>query len=206
MRVRLFVPFRVTLAGTLATLMFSGCQKALTPIAENAARNEASAVTIVVGKTPSDDQRQAMLAAKDALFQTLSGRLMETMNSPGPAAAIAVCQKEAPQIATDISESHGLKIGRTGVRLRNSNNQPPSWAKAMTDAKVDTPQFVTLTNGDAAALLPIKLQAQCLMCHGPKEQIAPVIQDQLVKLYPNDEAIGFKEGELRGWFWIEKSF
>lgn len=76
----------------------------------------------------------------------------------------------------------------------------------MTDAKVDTPQFVTLTNGDAAALLPIKLQAQCLMCHGPKEQIAPVIQDQLVKLYPNDEAIGFKEGELRGWFWIEKSF
>ena len=206
MRLRLTVSTRVILAATLATMTLAGCQKETTPIAEHTAGDETSIVSVVVGETPSDDQKQAMLAAKDALFQKLSGRLMEAMSSQGPAAAIAVCQKEAPQIAADISESHGLKIGRIGVRLRNSNNQPPSWAKAMTDAKVDTPQFVTLTNGDAAALLPIKLQAQCLMCHGPTQQIAPVIQDQLVKLYPDDEATGFKEGELRGWFWIEKPF
>lgn len=162
-----------------------------------------SSRVIVDGKSPSDSQKQAMLAAKDALFTQLSGRLMEAMGSQGPAGAITVCQKEAPQIATEVSEVHDLRIGRTGVRLRNSNNQPPSWAKPLTDAKTDTPTFVVLDNDDAAALLPIKLQRQCLMCHGPKDQIAPVIQDQLAKLYPDDEATGFHEGDLRGWFWIE---
>jgi hypothetical protein len=34
-------------------------------------------------------------------------------------------------------------------------------------------------------------------------QIAPVIAEQLAKLYPDDQATGFLEGELRGWFWVE---
>jgi len=74
----------------------------------------------------------------------------------------------------------------------------------LTQGDVDTPEFVSLSNGHAAALLPIQLQAQCLMCHGPKDQIAPAITQQLTMLYPNDQATGFQEGELRGWFWIER--
>ena len=144
-----------------------------------------------------------MLAAKDALFKKLSGRLMETMTGEGPVAAIGVCKTEAPEIAKAVSEEYGLTIGRTGVRLRNSTNLPPRWSRQLVESQTDTPTFVTLSGGSAAALLPIKLQAQCLMCHGPKEQIAPDIQTQLGKLYPDDEATGFQEGELRGWFWIE---
>lgn len=164
---------------------------------------ESTAATIVDGKSPSEASKEKMLAAKDALFTKLSGRLMEAMTGQGPVAAIAVCQKEAPAIAKAVSEEQGLQIGRTGVRLRNPGNVAPAWAEELVRDKIDTPTFVTLDNGHGAALLPIKLQAQCLMCHGPKEQIAPVIQEQLTKLYPNDEATGFKEGELRGWFWID---
>lgn len=180
-----------------------GCGKESAPTANQPLDDTDSNRVIVKGKAPSDAQKQAMLAAKEALFTKLSGRLMETMGSQGPAAAISVCQTEAPQIAEEVSEEHDLRIGRTGVRLRNSNNEPPAWAKPLTNNKTDTPTFVVLDNEDSAALLPIKLQGQCLMCHGPKDQIATVIQDQLAKLYPNDEATGFNEGDLRGWFWIE---
>lgn len=196
-----------TRLAAVATLVLAvtavGCGKESAPTVKQSSQDSESTRVIVEGKTPSDLQKQAMLAAKDALFTKLSGRLMETMGNQGPAAAISVCQTEAPQIAAEVSEEHGLRIGRTGVRLRNSNNQPPAWAKPLTDNKTDTPTFVVLDNEDAAALLPIKLQGQCLMCHGPKEQIAPIIQDQLAKLYPDDEATGFHEGDLRGWFWIE---
>lgn len=189
------------LFSAILSLMVTGCQK---PAASTA--NQATVITpvsIVVGEKPSDEQQRAMLAAKDALFTTLSSRLMEAMQQQGPVGAIAVCQQEAPQMAADVGNSHGLKIGRTGVRLRNSSNQPPSWAKSLTESRVDTPQFVKLSSGAAAGLLPIKLQGQCLMCHGPQEQIAPAVQDQLAKIYPDDRATGFHEGELRGWFWIE---
>lgn len=164
---------------------------------------EGAAATIVEGQSPSEASKAKIVAAKDALFTRLSGRLMEVMTSQGPAAAITVCQKEAPAIAKAVSDEQGLQIGRTGVRLRNQNNIAPTWAKELVRDKVDTPTFVTLNNGHSAALLPIKLQGQCLMCHGPKEQIAPVIQEQLTTLYPDDQATGFQEGELRGWFWID---
>lgn len=60
-----------------------------------------------------------------------------------------------------------------------------------------------LSNQQAAALLPIKLQPQCVMCHGPSEQILPEVKSALVDRYPQDQATGFEIGELRGWFWIE---
>lgn len=189
------------LFNAFACLVITGCHKPAAPTANQA--TVITPVSIVVGETPSDEQQQAMLAAKDALFTTLSGRLMEAMQQQGPVGAIVVCQKEAPRMAADVGDSHALKIGRTGVRLRNPNNQPPTWAKSLTESQIDTPQFVKLSSGAAAALLPIKLQGQCLMCHGPQEQIAPAVQDQLAKLYPDDRATGFREGELRGWFWIE---
>jgi hypothetical protein len=168
-----------------------------------AAAAAAAAAVVVAGEGPTEEQKEKMLAAKEALFQRLSGRLMEAMSSEGPVAAIGVCQTEAPQIAKAISEEQGVSIGRTGVRLRNQNNQPPAWATSLVEAKTDTPIFVKLSNDHAAALLPIKLQAQCLMCHGPRDQIIPDVQAQLAKLYPDDQATGFQEGELRGWFWVE---
>ncbi len=160
-------------------------------------------VSIVSDTPPTDAQKERMLAAKEALFSKLSGRLQTAIGGDGPAAAIAVCQSEAPQIAADVSAQYGLKIGRAGVRLRNPNNAPPEWASSLTQAMTDTPTFVTLSNDHVAALLPIKLQTHCLMCHGPAETIAPIIQNQLTRFYPRDEATGFHEGELRGWFWVE---
>ncbi len=167
------------------------------------ATDESATATIIEGQAPSEASKQKMLAAKDALFTKLSGRLVEAMSSQGPAAAITVCQQEAPEIAKAVGAEHGLQIGRTGVRLRNPANIAPAWAEKLVQDKTDTPTFVTLDNGHAAALLPIKLQGQCLMCHGPKQGIAPMIQEHLAKLYPNDQATGFQEGELRGWFWID---
>jgi hypothetical protein len=127
---------------------------------------------------------------------------MEAMAEGGPSAAILVCQKEAPQIAKTVGQEHSVSIGRTGVRLRNPNNQAPQWATELVEQKIDKPTFVILSDKKAAALLPIKLQVQCLMCHGPDEQIAPDVKAQLQKSYPADQATGFHEGDLRGWFWI----
>ncbi|MDP1562040.1 MAG: DUF3365 domain-containing protein [Pirellulaceae bacterium] len=163
---------------------------------------EADGVKVVAGDVPTDQQKATMLAAKEALFTSLSTRLTEAM-SDGPANAIAVCQREAGEIAAKISADHQVKIGRTGVRLRNTSNQAPHWAKEWIDAKTEEPQFAVLSNGSAAALLPIKLQPLCVMCHGQVDQILPEIKKQLVDRYPADQAVGFQPGELRGWFWVE---
>lgn len=165
--------------------------------------SEPADISVVEGRKPSEEQQKAMLKAKEALFTRLSGRLMEVLTKSGPESAIRICKEEAPKIAQEISQQEGLSIGRTGVRLRNTHNRAPAWARAWVDQKMDEPQFAVLSNDHVAALLPIRLQPQCLMCHGPKDQLAPGVLAKLNELYPNDEATGFEAGELRGWFWVE---
>lgn len=43
---------------------------------------------------------------------------------------------------------------------------------------------------------PLMMDAVCLLCHG--ENLAPNIAASIKRYYPNDQATGFRLGELRG--------
>lgn len=193
---------KLVFVGVAVLIASEGCSR-WTPSATTAGPSAVDTQLLVENAKPSEQQVQQMMSAKDALFSALSGRLMEAMGQVGPDGAIEVCHTEANEIASRIGQEQGMRIGRTGVRLRNPQNTPPDWARELTGAKQSEPVFGLLSDQTPVALLPIKLQPQCLMCHGPKEQIAPPIADKLAQLYPKDAATGFQEGELRGWFWIE---
>ncbi len=152
------------------------------------------------------------LAARDRLFRELSAALGEAIGTPaavasgeapGPAGAIAVCREVAPRIAREVSASEGLLIGRTGVRLRNPANRPPEWATVALAARPETPLAWHRNGEDLAVILPIRMMSLCMQCHGPREAIDPAVQAAIAANYPLDEATGFGESELRGWFWIE---
>ncbi len=149
------------------------------------------------------DQKTRALAAKSALFERLSTRLMQAMSNGGPTAAIEVCSKEAQTIAIEVGQEHHVKIGRTSFKLRNSNNTPPKWANQFVNDRSSEPQFVDMPDGRFGAFLPIKLMAQCMTCHGPTDQIDEQVLTTLRKLYPDDQATGFSIDDLRGWFWVE---
>ncbi len=155
-------------------------------------------------KVAASDKRQAVAAkAKDALFAGLSQRLMEVMQSDGPAAAIDVCSEEAVKIAADVGKEYGVAIGRTSFKLRNPANAPREWVKPFVEKRTDTPQHLQLDDGSLGVLFPIHLKVKCLMCHGQPDDILDDVKTQLAKRYPNDAATGFKLDELRGWFWVE---
>ena len=168
-----------------------------TSLAKDAA-NAANAVNLEV-----TDPKARAIAAKKALVEKLSEKLMLAMSTKGPAAAIEVCSKEATKIAKAVGKKHGVTIGRTSLKLRNPANEPPAWVKPLLeDAPAET-QVVDLPEGHTGVLLPIKLQAKCLSCHGPTDQIPDAILSQLAVHYPNDQATGFQADDLRGWFWVE---
>ena len=89
------------------------------------------------------------------------------------------------------------------MRLRNAKNVPPEWAAQLVEPQTITPSFVDLPDGHLGAFLPINLKAQCLACHGNEDEIAGDVRSVLAELYPDDRATGFREGELRGWFWVD---
>lgn len=148
-------------------------------------------------------QREIALAAQQDLFDRLSGRLMEVISDEGLAAAIEVCSREAPALATQVAHTHAVAIGRTSFQLRNPSNTPPAWASSLVEQRVADARFVDLPDGALGALLPIRLKPTCLACHGTPDQIPAEVQAALAARYPEDQATGFGADDLRGWFWIE---
>jgi len=47
-------------------------------------------------------------------------------------------------------------------------------------------------------------QPLCLACHGLPEQLTPAVKEKLKTLYPDDKAVGYRPGEIRGAMTIRK--
>lgn len=122
----------------------------------------------------------------------------------GPAEAIAVCREQAPGIAAGLSVD-GVQMGRASHQLRNPANAPPDWVAPVIDDYLQEgssvqPRVVELGEGRKGYVEPIRVKSVCLTCHG--EALDPAIQARIDELYPDDEATGFREGDLRGVFWV----
>ncbi|MCR9115378.1 MAG: DUF3365 domain-containing protein [bacterium] len=187
---------------TVATILLGGIV-ALAGVQQRSFAEDNAGQSPATPATETTAAQTKAVAAKDALFGRLSGRLMEVMKAKGPAAAIEVCSNEAKEIAKAVGKEHGVAIGRTSVKLRSPDNKPPAWVKPLIAKAKAEPQVVDLPHGHTGVLLPIKLKAKCVVCHGPTDKIAADVKTRLAKLYPDDQATGFQEGDLRGWFWID---
>ncbi len=191
----------------VTALGLSGCRRAAPPVAESASGDQATSVWEPVAIEAFNDSQQVMFERAEQTRQNLFGRLMErlqgVMQSDGPVAAIAVCQQAAPELAAEVTSETGVAIGRTSLRLRNAANQPPAWASPLMADGQPGPWASQHPDGRLGVLLPIKLQAGCLMCHGTRGDIPPMVAEAIAERYPDDRAIGFSEGDLRGWFWVE---
>ena len=148
-------------------------------------------------------QQELVLTATNALVSEMMGELMAALDAGDAAAAISVCRDKAPSVAIHVSDQYGVKIGRTSHKLRNPANVAPAWADAYIEDLVADPTYLAGPSGEMGALLPIQLKADCQMCHGSAEMIDNDIRAAIAEHYPEDLALGFAEGELRGWFWVE---
>lgn len=148
-------------------------------------------------------QYEQCLTATNALAAELMGELSAALDAGDTAAAIATCRTKAPAIASGVGTDFGVKIGRTSFKLRNPANVPPEWAKDVVAKRLAEPTYLVGPDGEFGAMLPIRLKAACQMCHGAPDAIDPAVLAAIKEQYPEDQAVGFSEGDLRGWFWVE---
>lgn len=183
----------------------SGCARPADEPGAAARDLEAAWQTVAVGDMTAGQQAQHELAlmAVNSLASELRGELSAALEDGGPAAGIEVCRRQAPEIARRVAAEYELEIGRTSFALRNPDNRPPSWAAAAVEDRADEPLYVAGPDARLGALLPIRLRAECTMCHGDPGDIDEAVLSAVAAAYPTDRATGFAEGDLRGWFWVE---
>ncbi len=158
-----------------------------------------------------DQQINESRLASLALGSQLKEKLQNTLTTEGPIETLAVCTIEAGKITSKISNDMLLEVGRTSLKPRNSANAPDSWEASgllffeeqlkfgMDVKKLETYEVVKDDNGKWFRYMKgIPTSEVCLVCHG--EAIAEPVQQKITSLYPDDQATGFKVGDLRGAF------
>lgn len=192
--------------GALATIFLISAAFVSCGDAENSSAGDAPTSWEEVARADVSSSQAAMLStfetARNDLASTLFAELTGAVKAGGHAEAISVCQDRAPAIAQEVSEKHGVQIGRTSARLRNESNEGPEWSKGLLESDANETLFVRGDN-EMRALFPIMIAPACLACHGPKEDLADGVAAALSERYASDRATGFAAGDLRGWFWVE---
>jgi len=159
----------------------------------------------------------ALLSEARALTQRFVGALLPTlqqaMQEGGALNAIEVCAVEAPAIAQRLSDESGWQISRVSLKARNTNTAIPDAWETQVLNRFDQRQRA----GESGADLNVGeimngqfryMQAQptaplCLSCHG--SEVSGEVLSAIRRHYPNDLAIGYQLGEIRGAISLQKA-
>jgi hypothetical protein len=144
--------------------------------------------------------------AATSLREGLTARLTAAMAEGGPVAAIDVCAVDALPLTDSIAAaSPATAMKRISLRTRNPHNAPDEaeraaleWFEARAAAGERPASLVQRYGGDYRYYSPLRAAAPCLNCHGPLESLAPATRTALEARYPDDQATGYGEGDLRG--------
>jgi hypothetical protein len=187
---------RIALAIFAIGSLLYACQNPPAPAQEDPAAAEVPASYTQKGKEIAS-----------ATFLALSTTLKAALEEGGVPGAVGYCQTQALPIVDSMATFHGVNIRRTTLKVRNPADAPTDRERAVLQQYQETvdsgtpPGPITewLGETEIAFYAPIMTNDFCLQCHGvPGETLTLENQQHIQQLYPNDEAIGYQAGELRG--------
>ena len=148
--------------------------------------------------------------ASQALKKSLGTQLKAALQSGGPENALRVCQQVAQPLTIQTSENLAkATVTRTALRFRNQANAPTEqdreilseWENLLEKGAELTQSKIISTGPDQAIYYkPILTESVCLKCHGDPSGFSPALSKRLAESYPDDNAIHFATGDLRGAF------
>jgi hypothetical protein len=150
--------------------------------------------------------------ASSELVLSVRSELLKAIEASGPLRAIVVCKYTVPEIASAISRKYGARVTRVSLTPRNpSLGWGDAWEqkvlmdfddKVAKGEKPDGLEHAEVTTEPSGKFLRymkvLPMQAACMHCHGPAEQITESIRNQLALEYPHDRAVGLTLGKVRG--------
>jgi hypothetical protein len=168
-------------------------------------------ITVSCSNSLSDKERKEYtLKGKEiaeATAKNLVTNLSQKMKSGGVTEAVPFCNTMAYPLTEEIEKKYDVSVKRTSLSIRNNKNSPTEGELIILNQYKNSfinndtlKPIVNLDNtGKPHFYAPILLQKKCMTCHGTVGQEVTIQTDSIIRsYYPDDNATGFKEGDLRG--------
>lgn len=190
----------------MAAALFVMVAAAAAPHAQSSPRG----TTWPINEAPAEVR--PVISRADLIIAAIHDALLWELNSAleqgGSILAIKSCHIDSTRVSRRVGREEGVAAGRTSDRLRNPTNAPRPWAAPIVTANAgrraqDVPGFAVDLGDKVGVLRPIAHRAKCGSCHGRQDKFSTAVRAELRERYPADRAIGFEEGDIRGWYWVE---
>jgi len=141
------------------------------------------------------------------LVSMLKKALVTAIKKGGPEEAVSACGKVNGEIMNTMNEDYGFFIRRVSTKNRNPKNVPDEYEekiintmeKDLTDNKLKEEYYeISSDKKFFRWMKPLLIKKICLRCHGELENMRAEVVKKLNKNYPNDKAVSYKLGQLRG--------
>ena len=137
--------------------------------------------------------------------------LMDAMSAYGTAGAVEFCNLHAMTLTDSMARVHDAKIRRVSDRPRNKANQANenelayiNMLKIKEERQEALPPIIQILDGKMTGYYPILTAKMCMQCHGMVgTDLLPETAAKIKSLYPDDQATGYGENQLRGLFVVE---
>ncbi len=139
-----------------------------------------------------------------ALKSELQAKMKE---DPSGVKALEFCSNKAEEITKEVNSKlpEGASVRRTALKTRNPKNAPDIIDQGVMEVfeinaiekKLSPTNIVKIDDGNYTRYYkPLLIQDACLKCHG--EKVSDDLKAKINEKYPNDKALGFKNGDFRG--------
>lgn len=136
------------------------------------------------------------------------GELLKKLEKEGTPAAVEVCREVSAGLDKEFASLEGVRIRRVGTRLRNPAHRADAWEQKvlddwqkLMDQRLPLDVVTENTPGGLRIMKPVIIHKRvCLRCHGAVNQILPATRARLKEAYPDDNAVDYEFGDLRGAF------
>ena len=158
-----------------------------------------------------EDQIVGMRTTAMEFMKDLKGVLISQIQTNGVLKAVSVCSDTAQVLTNNFGIQKGVYIRRVSFKNRNGNNSPDDFEKKVLskfellhqneELNSETEHTEIVQEGEfkyLRYLKPILVQAECLNCHGSENDIMPEVKQLIAQEYPNDKAVDYLIGDLRG--------
>ncbi len=181
----------------------------------SSAQPEAQPLVLQPTLEETDRVRALAQPVAQTLLKSIREELARALAKGGPGEAISVCRIQAPAITSQIRDQalppgRVFLLKRTSNQVRNPADAPDPverqalqiYLEAASRRESLPPDLLqkVVTEGKTTYRYyqPIRIGALCLSCHGDPASLPPDVNAALHRLYPEDQAVGYKDGDFRG--------
>lgn len=154
---------------------------------------------VLVEKSYADIGLDYALETKKVLGKNLMG----TIQNKGVLEALTFCNHRALPLTDSLAQHFNATIKRVSDKNRNpqnkANEEEIKYIKIFKNKMLTNQEIKPIaveSKNRVSVYYPIETNSMCLKCHG--KNIEPEVSRQILKLYPQDLAVGYEENELRG--------